>query len=158
MGADNGMRYLRRKMLLVAVILFLSMVGIAATDVSAGNIVYTGGYYYGRGYYGGYYGSGIGIGIDAAYWGPSWYYPSYYPDYPYSLYSYPYYYPNSFAPIVVEPSTPPEYIEMSSPAPAPVPSGVWFYCPESKSYYPYIKECPGGWQRVPAQPPDNIRR
>ena len=28
----------------------------------------------------------------------------------------------------------------------------WFYCPAAGSYYPYVAECAGGWQRVPAQP------
>jgi len=31
--------------------------------------------------------------------------------------------------------------------------GEWYYCADSKSYYPYVRECPAGWQRVPAQPP-----
>jgi len=30
---------------------------------------------------------------------------------------------------------------------------AWYYCPESKAYYPYVKECPGGWQQVAPQPP-----
>jgi hypothetical protein len=39
-------------------------------------------------------------------------------------------------------------------APAPTQSqGEWYYCADSKSYYPYVRECPAGWQRVPAQPP-----
>ena len=30
----------------------------------------------------------------------------------------------------------------------------WFYyCPAAGAYYPYVAECAGGWQRVPAQPP-----
>ncbi len=29
--------------------------------------------------------------------------------------------------------------------------GAPFYA-ESKTYYPYVKECPGGWQRVTPQP------
>ena len=29
----------------------------------------------------------------------------------------------------------------------------WFYCKESGGYYPYVRECPGGWQMVPATPP-----
>ncbi len=32
------------------------------------------------------------------------------------------------------------------------PQGTWYYCAESKTYYPYVKECPGGWQRVTPQP------
>jgi hypothetical protein len=33
------------------------------------------------------------------------------------------------------------------------PSGAWYYCPDAKKYYPYVNECPGGWQVVPAEPP-----
>jgi hypothetical protein len=28
----------------------------------------------------------------------------------------------------------------------------WFYCPAAGAYYPYVAECAGGWQRVPAEP------
>jgi len=34
---------------------------------------------------------------------------------------------------------------------APAQSSYWYYCAESKTYYPYVKECPGGWQRVTPQ-------
>lgn len=32
----------------------------------------------------------------------------------------------------------------------------WYYCPESRAYYPYVKSCPGGWLKVvpPTSPPD----
>lgn len=81
-----------------------------------------------------------------------------YPSYPYyaPYYSYhPRYYP---APLVVE--RPPVYIEQQ-PAPqapqvqqpqAEQPSNSWYYCHEAGAYYPYVKECPGGWQRVAPQP------
>ena len=40
-------------------------------------------------------------------------------------------------------------------APAPAQrQGEWYYCADSRSYYPYVRDCPGGWQRVPVQPPD----
>jgi hypothetical protein len=52
------------------------------------------------------------------------------------------------------------YIErdpLPQAAPAPVtpppPSGWWYFCPGAGTYYPYIRECPGGWQRVAPQPP-----
>ena len=32
------------------------------------------------------------------------------------------------------------------------PWGWWYYCDASTSYYPYVRECPSGWQRVPASP------
>ena len=68
-------------------------------------------------------------------WG-SWYYPA------------PYYYP----PLVIERAAPPVYIEQSIPPPAPEPN-YWYFCNASNAYYPYVKECPSGWQRVLPQPP-----
>lgn len=77
----------------------------------------------------------FGVAID-----PFW--PYYYPA--------PYYYP----PVVTVPSPPPVYIERGSTideaAPAPA---YWYYCDEARAYYPYVKQCPGGWQRVAPQPP-----
>ena len=70
-------------------------------------------------------------------------------NYPAPWYSYPYSYPYSY---YYAPPEPTHYIERSDPAPAT--GNVWYYCPESKSYYPYVKECPGGWQRVSPVPPD----
>ena len=32
-------------------------------------------------------------------------------------------------------------------------TNYWYYCKKSRTYYPYVKECPGGWQRVTPQPP-----
>ncbi|HEX2566405.1 MAG TPA: hypothetical protein VHL85_06070 [Burkholderiales bacterium] len=37
------------------------------------------------------------------------------------------------------------------PPPAPQ-SQDWFYCPSAGAYYPYVKQCAGGWQRVLPQP------
>jgi hypothetical protein len=58
------------------------------------------------------------------------------------------------------PSTPSTYIEREQEGAEQegtpqesAPAGVWYYCPDSKAYYPYVKECPGGWQTVPAEPP-----
>src|SRR5687767_2911934 len=70
-----------------------------------------------------------------------WYSPWYYPPPAY-------YYPPS---VVVQPSSPPVYVERSDVVPEG--TGSWFFCRESNGYYPYVKQCPGGWQRVPAQPP-----
>ena len=52
---------------------------------------------------------------------------------------------------MVQPSSPPIYVERSDVVPEG--GGSWFFCRESNGYYPYVKQCPGGWQRVPAQPP-----
>lgn len=45
-----------------------------------------------------------------------------------------------------------------APAPAPAPAsspagGNWYYCDSAQAYYPYVKECPGGWRATPATPP-----
>ena len=96
---------------------------------------------------------GVNIGIPL--FGPGYYsgyYP--YPAYPYPADPYPgpdYAYPGP----AMAPSG--AYAEQgyaqAAPAPAPAPQQDWYYCPNSKSYYPYVRECPGGWQRVPSQPP-----
>ena len=67
-----------------------------------------------------------------------WYYP-------------PYYYYPPYPPVVVAPG-PTTYIEQGGARSAPPQSSYWYYCAESKSYYPYVKECPGPWQRVAPQP------
>jgi hypothetical protein len=69
------------------------------------------------------------------YWGPRYYY---YPPPPV------YYYP---PPVVVE-RAPPTYIERDDED----SQTWWYWCADAKKYYPYVKECPGGWQRVPPQP------
>jgi hypothetical protein len=28
----------------------------------------------------------------------------------------------------------------------------WYYCQEPQGYYPYVKQCPGGWMKVLPQP------
>lgn len=73
------------------------------------------------------------------YWDP-WYVPRPYP--------YPYYPP--YPPVIIE-RAPPVYIEQT-PAPPPPQTNYWYYCPSAKGYYPYVKECPGGWQKVAPQP------
>lgn len=76
-------------------------------------------------------------------WGP-WYYP------PPSYYYPPYYMP----PIIVQPQ-PQVYIEQQpavDAAPAAPVSNYWYYCASQKGYYPYVKTCPGGWQKVAPRP------
>jgi hypothetical protein len=87
----------------------------------------------------------VGIGF---YWGPGWGWPWYYPP--------PYYYPPA---VVTVPSAPPVYVEQSAPVQVPqayappAPDNSWYYCASSRSYYPYVRDCPDGWQRVAPQPP-----
>ncbi|CAM3240904.1 hypothetical protein [Cupriavidus taiwanensis] len=94
----------------------------------------------------------VGVGI---YLGPG----AFYGGYPYG-YPAPYYYPPA---VVAVPEAPPQYIEQgpNGPVPAPGPDGVmpqqgwWYHCSQPEGYYPYVASCPGGWQRVPAQPSPN---
>ena len=83
--------------------------------------------------------------------GPLWFGPAYYPRHYYP----PYYPAPAYFPPLPLPLSPPVYIEQgeAQPAPAPPPQAYWYYCAEAKGYYPYVKECPGGWQRVTPQPP-----
>ena len=46
---------------------------------------------------------------------------------------------------------PPVYTERQEVAPEA--QGYWYYCAATRGYYPYVKECPGGWQKVPPAPP-----
>lgn len=89
-----------------------------------------------------YIGASIGGPVWGPTWGPAWG-PVWYPP--------PYYYPPQV--VVVPPSPPPVYVEQSDPAAQPVQAQqYWYFCKSSKGYYPYIKECPEGWQKVLPQP------
>ena len=83
---------------------------------------------------------GVSIGIPLG--GPV-YYPPYYPPPYYSPY---YYYPPAVA------AAPPVYVQQG-PAPQMAAGAYWNYCRRPAGYYPYVRQCPGGWERVPAQPP-----
>ena len=83
------------------------------------------------------------VSVGFVFGGPAyWHYPVYY-------YPPPYYYPY-YAPV----AAPTYYIERGDAYTAPEQTqGYWYYCPEAKAYYPYVKQCAGGWQRVAPQPP-----
>ena len=127
-------RYLRA----VSVILLL-VFGAAASGPAMAQRVGHG--FGGHGYgWGGGPRFGISIGVPL-------FWPGYYPGYyPYPAYGYP-------GPAVA-PSA--GYVEQGyaqmTPAPAQ-PQGEWHFCASSNAYYPYVRECPGCWHRVPAQPP-----
>lgn len=130
-------------------------VGVAGPGY-VGGAYYGGPRYYGPGYYGPryygprYYGPG-------PYWGPRWYGPGYWGPGPYwypppVVYSYP-------PAVAVVPAQPPVYIERDDaaqpapPASAPLEAGFWYYCRNPAGYYPNVRECPGGWEKVPPRPP-----
>ena len=103
----------------------------------------------GGGGHGGGYGwgwGGVAVGaalVSAAYLAsyPYWY------GHPYS-YAYPYVVP---APVYQTPIyAPPPQQAMAAPAPA---TDMWYYCRKSKAYYPYVRTCAAGWERVPTIPP-----
>jgi hypothetical protein len=51
--------------------------------------------------------------------------------------------------VIQQPPT--DYIQQE---PAPPQQAYWYYCQSAGAYYPYVKECPGGWtQVVPQAPP-----
>jgi hypothetical protein len=37
-------------------------------------------------------------------------------------------------------------------APVQQQTNAWYFCPSANGYYPYIRQCPGGWQRVSPTP------
>jgi len=63
----------------------------------------------------------------------------------------PYYTP--YPAVVTVPASPTAYVEQDGQVTPDPDSGYWYYCPDAKAYYPYVKECPGGWQQVTPQPP-----
>ena len=68
-----------------------------------------------------------------AVWGP--WYPNY--NYP--------------SPPVIIQQQPPVYVQ-----PEQQESQYWYYCQDPQGYYPYVRECPGGWMKVvPEATPPN---
>lgn len=105
-------------------------------------------------HHGGYRGSSYGFYFGAAYpyWGyrtyvPPPHYYGYYP--PYGYYDGPRY--------IAAPSQPAVYIERNEVVSAADDGAAyWYYCRDAEAYFPYVKQCPGGWERqVPQSPPDD---
>jgi hypothetical protein len=139
-GKEQQMRFLKA-VLLAAVLAAATAPGIA--DARGGH----GGGHFG-GFRGGGFGLGVGLGlaIGVPFFAASYYAPPYYaPPYPYA----PDY---GYAPAYAAPQ---QYSQPAYPRPAPVQqaSNSWYFCPSSNGYYPYVRECPGGWQQVAPQPP-----
>jgi len=108
---------------------------------------------------------GVNIGIPLfgpgylppyAYPAPAYVYPAPAYSYPAPAYSYPapaYSYPApaySYPGQAMAPAG--AYMGQGYPQAAPPRQQDWQYCAASNSFYPYVRECPGGWQRVPSQP------
>ncbi len=128
------------------------------------------------GRFGAYRGGGfrLGVAIGAPILAASYYAPRYYASpYVYApAYSYaPEYAPPAYVQPYSQQAYPPQYStpaysqQYSPPAnpqpayaqqvPAPVQQAAdyQYYCPQSNAYYPNVRECPRGWQRVDAQSP-----
>jgi hypothetical protein len=63
-----------------------------------------------------------------------------------------YFYPGPVYPYP-DPYVPPVVVNSYPTAPGPAPTEYWYYCRVEKGYYPYVPNCPGGWEKVPATPP-----
>jgi hypothetical protein len=83
---------------------------------------------------------GVGIWLGPG-WGPGWWGPYYNPYY------YPYY---QEPPVIIEQQ--PEIYVQPSPQSEQQPI-YWYYCKNPQGYYPYVKQCPGGWMKVVPTPP-----
>jgi hypothetical protein len=73
---------------------------------------------------------------------------------PFEPYWGPYYWgPYAYAPVIVTPP-PPVYVQPAPQTPNPVPPApsYWYYCEDPQGYYPYVQQCPGGWQPVAPTP------
>lgn len=80
--------------------------------------------------------------IGAPYWDPFYY---------------PRYYPRAYVPLVIERPVPQVYIEQQPSVAVPLAADTgnyWYYCSSANGYYPYVSECPGGWQKVLPRPPE----
>lgn len=103
-----------------------------------------------HGGHGGWHGGGGwrgGVGIT---FGGPLFWPPYGPYGAYGPYPYGYYLP----PVVAIPAEPPTYIEQN-PQGSNGPDQPWYFCPDPKGYYPYVKDCRVGWVQVAPQPPVN---
>ena len=133
---------LRQSVLVTAALLSsLAISGAALADRGSGHFGGYGGWHYGHGF--GNVGAFIGGTIVAGALLAPWYYPG------------PYYYSSYPTVVEVAPSAPTVYVEQPRAAqPAASDAGSWWYfCNESRSYYPYVRECASPWQRVAPTPP-----
>lgn len=77
---------------------------------------------------------------------------------PWPYYAAPVYYPPAY--VVVPSAAPPVYIEQQpapmaplvAPSPPVAAPASYYFCPDSKTYYPYVQTCASGWQRVAPRP------
>lgn len=141
--------------LLVAV----SLAGIATDALARGHGGFRGGFRGPGVRFGAFIAAPLVVGVGAAsYYGYAYGSPYYYGGYPYYGYG-GYGYGNVYPPVTVTgPASAPTYVEQAPAASAPAQAAAssanayWYYCAQSQGYYPYVRECPGGWQPVAPQP------
>jgi hypothetical protein len=140
---------MKRYLKLVPVLLLLAFGAVVSSPAMAQRVGHGFGHGHGSVYVRGHGGGvGLGIALGAALIGLAYYAT---PAYSYPVYSTPAYVDPG--PVVAASAG---YVQQVVPQAAPAPAqsqGDWYYCADSKSYYPYARECPGGWQRVPSTPP-----
>ena len=116
------------KKIVYLVLIFFALLSMGVLPVYAGG--------HGHGGHGHFsFSGGVWIGPGWGGWGPWWGAP-YYPYYPYYA-----------------PQQSSEYVEQT---PQAEEQTYWYFCPDAKNYYPYVKRCPSGWLKVipSSAPPD----
>jgi hypothetical protein len=121
----------------------LAAAALSLTVASGVATAARGGHFHGHG--GGFRG-GVHFGVTVG--SPFWYPGPFYGPFLYPVPAF------AYAPPVVIQSTPQTYIQRDDMAaqPAPSPSPYWYYCRDSNTYYPYVRECASQWEQVPASP------
>jgi hypothetical protein len=153
------MRFFKIFLLSVAMLFGVTVGGFAFADRgghgggSHGSGLHSGGSHGGGSHGGGFHGGGFRGGHfnggnfrGGVFIGAPLFWPWYYSD----PYFYPPYYYGDYPPVV---SSPTVYVEQGVAPAAPEQSADWYYCARPKGYYPYVQQCPSGWQRVAPQPP-----
>jgi hypothetical protein len=131
----------------------LMVVLVLLVGMTSGSALAGGGHFRGHGHFGSHFGGHFRPHFGGHFWHPRVGVfigaPLFWPWYAPAPYYNPYYYP----PVVTVPSSPPVYIEQGSGQTAAQQPYYWYYCSSPEGYYPYVKDCPGGWRQVVPQPP-----
>ena len=99
-----------------------------------------------RGWHGGHYGHGHGHGYGHGYrsgFNIVLSAPLYLPSYNYSPYRW-----YARPPVIVQ-QAPVTYVQRESAEAAS--SDYWYFCPDTRTYYPYTQSCPSEWLQVVPQ-------
>jgi len=78
----------------------------------------------------------LGVVIGGPLWWHAWpHYPRYYDDR-----------------VIVERQGPTVYVQKDADGGERDADQYWYFCPDSDTYYPYVKQCASPWHRVEPQP------